>query len=191
MVTKLHPQISGNCISYDSDPSQLVVDRFEEIYQQQIKGTPIENPALSVEAVGFQLWNNQWVGILITPWFLNLMIMSAEKTGWSKISADAQQQWQFPCGPISMLKNADDTLGLYYCCSLASPMSAFDSHESTRQTALEIMQMLFVAGNETNDVTQDQKQASLGKLNVDAERKKVAVSRRSFLRGVLGSGDKP
>jgi len=119
------------------------------------------------------------------------MIMSAEKAEWSKVSADALRQWQFPCGSISMSKNADETLGIYYCCSLASPMSAFDSQESTRQTALEIMQMLFVAENEKEFAAQDQKRASLGNLDVDAERKKVAVSRRSFLRGVLGTGDKP
>ena len=33
------------------------------------------NPALAVEAVGFRPWGEHWLGILITPWFMNLVLM--------------------------------------------------------------------------------------------------------------------
>ena len=33
------------------------------------------NPALSVEAVGFRPWDEHWLGVLVTPWFMNLWLM--------------------------------------------------------------------------------------------------------------------
>ena len=30
------------------------------------------NPALAVEAVGFRPWEDHWLGVMVTPWFMNL-----------------------------------------------------------------------------------------------------------------------
>ena len=38
-------------------------------------GVPMLNPALRVQAVGFRHWQSHWLGVLVTPWFMNLMLL--------------------------------------------------------------------------------------------------------------------
>ena len=50
-----------------------LVERFREIGETAMRDLPLYNPELEVEALGFQALDDQWVGVLITPWFMNLV----------------------------------------------------------------------------------------------------------------------
>ena len=36
-----------------------------------MQGLAIVNPALEVEAVGFAPWQDHWLGVMVTPWFMS------------------------------------------------------------------------------------------------------------------------
>ena len=38
-------------------------------------GSSFVNPAVEVEAVGFAPWDAHWLGVMVTPWFMNLMLL--------------------------------------------------------------------------------------------------------------------
>lgn len=48
---------------------------FEHIAVMRMRGLPIVNPALGVEALSFRRWAGEWLGVLITPWSLSLMLL--------------------------------------------------------------------------------------------------------------------
>ena len=41
----------------------------------KVKGLPIYNPTLAVEAVGFREHEGRQVGVIVTPWFMNLTVL--------------------------------------------------------------------------------------------------------------------
>jgi [NiFe] hydrogenase assembly HybE family chaperone len=48
---------------------------FNKIHQEQMQGIPILNNMLKVQALGFQEYQGRIVGILITPWLMNLVML--------------------------------------------------------------------------------------------------------------------
>ena len=40
-----------------------------------MKGMPIYNPTLAVEAVGFREHEGRQAGVMVTPWFMNLTVL--------------------------------------------------------------------------------------------------------------------
>ena len=45
------------------------------IQRERMADIPLLNPALEVQAVGFSVWEAYCLGVLITPWFMNLMLL--------------------------------------------------------------------------------------------------------------------
>ncbi|WP_260291394.1 [NiFe]-hydrogenase assembly chaperone HybE [Sedimenticola hydrogenitrophicus] len=117
---------------------------FRHIEKSRMVGVPILNPALRVQAVGFRPWNGYQLGVLITPWFMNLILLGegedgrlAERRPGEKISH------AFPSGLYEFIVAEEPALahnqGRYQACSLFSPMQPFDSQELAVATAGEIM----------------------------------------------------
>ena len=55
---------------------KALVASFERIGRESMRGLPFYNESLSVEAIGFDRFGDGWLGVLITPWFMNLMLVS-------------------------------------------------------------------------------------------------------------------
>ena len=56
-------------------PLLTMARRFERIGAEQMRDLPIYNHAIDVEAIGFHPWGPGFIGVLITPWFMNLMLL--------------------------------------------------------------------------------------------------------------------
>ena len=57
------------------NPASVLEGAFRAVYEERMQGLPFINPALSVEAVEVGPWNGHWLGVLITPWFMYLMLL--------------------------------------------------------------------------------------------------------------------
>ena len=101
------------------------------------------NPALAVEAVGFRPWNGHWLGIVITPWFMNLVLMPRVAAQWQAIGERESRYYVFPAGVFEFIGARDATLGDYQACSLFSPMFEFADPTAARDTAVAAMGALF------------------------------------------------
>jgi len=108
----------------------------------KVKGLPIYNPTLAVEAVGFREHDGRQVGVIVTPWFMNLTALP---------SAEDQKVWvsggttrlAFPSGAYDFVVNELHGVGLVGCCSLFSTMSEFTDHEAAQLAAKTIADALF------------------------------------------------
>ena len=145
-----------------------LVEVFTELARDGMAGLPIANPALAVEAVGFTVWEGDSVGVLITPWAINLMILPGDPAVPAGPNDGLARPRRFPSGVYEFHAGHLDGLGAYQSCSLFSPPTGFADPESARAVALEIMGLLF------------QPEAALAPPSAQ-------LSRRSFLRGQFGS----
>ena len=159
-------------------PAAALEDAFRRIAQQRMAGVPIVNPALRVEAVGFRPWAQHWLGVLVTPWFMNLWLMPRQSAHWTPVAAGKTRHHVFPAGVFEFIGGYEASVGDYQACSLFSPMFDFHDHAAARDTATAALLALF-------DVTHREAPESLAAPPPQPALPgaTAAVSKRDFLLG--------
>ncbi len=115
---------------------------FEWIYRERMADIPITNDIIGVHAIAFQHWEQCYLGVMITPWFMNLMILPQSAEDWSDKQEQANESYSFPSGRYSFLTGFEADIGKYQSCSLFSPMFEFADDEAAIETAEIIMKEL-------------------------------------------------
>lgn len=128
-------------------PARALESAFRRILRTQMQDMPMVNAALSVEAVGFRPWEDHWLGILITPWFMNLWLMPRVAARWQPIGERETRHYVFPAGVFEFIGGRDPALGDYQACSLFSPMFEFADPANAHDTALAALDALFDGGS--------------------------------------------
>ncbi|MCG7915373.1 MAG: [NiFe]-hydrogenase assembly chaperone HybE [Candidatus Thiodiazotropha weberae] len=177
--------------------------QFRSIEQQRMQGLPLLNPALQVEAVGFRQWQDLCLGVLITPWFMNLMLIPHEGDSWREKRIGDKQTHLFPSGPYDFILGEEEGIGRYQMCSLFSPMFEFSDQQTAVTTATQVMLAIMDEENqdglstceseinrrrhgeaEEDETTTDESSEPERSVAI-SERLQQPVSRRDLLRGTI------
>ncbi len=138
----------------------LLERSFRSIQQHRMREIPIMNNAIKVRAVGFRHWQNSYIGILITPWFMNLILLPGESDNWDDLHELTKKTHSFPSGKYSFITAYEEDIGKYQLCSLFSPMFEFGDDASAVETAQIVMKELFNEDNiSQTDIQSDQIEA--------------------------------
>lgn len=127
--------IAGVCQALEAD--------FTEVWHAKMRDVPMVNKALRVEAVGFRLHEGRPLGVLISPWFMNLVQLPMAGEDWSDLVPGAKEVLSFGSGDYEFLHNTRETVGGYKACSLFSPMGEFATQGQARDVAEAVMVALF------------------------------------------------
>lgn len=123
-------------------PGAALEQAYRHIQHTRMQGIPILNPAISVESVGFRRYQGWWAGVLITPWFINLMLLPADAP-LPDGPAGEERLVALPEGIMPFLPGSEDSIGPYLMCSLFSPLPQFADQQSAHDTASEVLRLLF------------------------------------------------
>ena len=159
---------------------------FREIWNSKMKDVPIVNAALHVQAVGFHGWEGRLLGVLISPWFLNLIILPAADEDWSTLHPGAKEVISFPSGDYEFIHNTREMVGGYKACSLFSPMGDFTSQLQAVEVGRAIMSALFQP--EHRD---DTDRAAEIRAQRQTELDAVAAAEETAQEGGLGDAAQP
>ena len=124
-----------NLVVHASDPTDAVERTFFRVLRERMHDVPILNPALNVEAVDFQRWQRHWLGVLVTPWCMSLLLLPGSADDWVLAGDNQRRFLKFPAGDFAFLDSHEDDLGTFQTCSLFSPMGSFSSQAQATQTA--------------------------------------------------------
>ena len=120
------------------------IERLVEFYEQAARNMaslPICNAALGVEAVGFRELAGREVGVVVTPWFMNLVVLPSptEASPWRR---GELARLEFPSGTYEFV--VGEAAGeLVASCSLFTLMHDFTDQGSARDAALAAAEALF------------------------------------------------
>lgn len=126
---------------------------FSDIAVTRMAGVPILNPKLAVEAVAPRDFGNGHLTILVTPWFMNV-IMQAPNDG-EDIGVGTKRIFALPAGRFEFIRGREDRVGGYWMCSLFSPMFEFEDQAAAVATAANVMDELFGAELEDREDERD------------------------------------
>jgi [NiFe] hydrogenase assembly HybE family chaperone len=120
-------------------------DFYRQVQRERMQDIPLLNPALRVEAVGFQ-WATSDAdpiaeGVLITPWFMSLVRLPAiVQAHQGRVGCKQVRDFGGEC--FDFIGAHDPAIGYHETCALFSPMADFDSQTRAGDTAREVLAAL-------------------------------------------------
>jgi [NiFe] hydrogenase assembly HybE family chaperone len=166
-----------------ADPSSALVAAFNAA-ATRMTGLTFVNPKIGVEAVRFAPWEDHWLGVLVTPWFMSLVLAPRDTGRWAPLRLGAKRHFAFPAGDYEFIGAHDPAAGEFAMCSLFSPLLEFADHAQ----ALAVAEHALAALRDSANASDAPPEAAPG-LAVTAqqstlgERLAEPLSRRELLRG--------
>jgi [NiFe] hydrogenase assembly HybE family chaperone len=171
------------------DPSARLTAAFRAA-AARMQGLAFVNPALEVEAVGFAPWEGHWLGVMVTPWFINLTLAPRDPAAWQSLAPGAKRRYRFPAGDYEFIGARDEAIGEHQVCSLFSPVLEFDDAATARLVALLAREALFDPAHAdvpempvANLAPAPPAPGAPGPVAQLAEKLDTRLSKRDFLRG--------
>jgi [NiFe] hydrogenase assembly HybE family chaperone len=144
-----------------SDDVAALLRHFEKIERQHMRGLPIVNSKLHVEAIGARRFGEHKVLVLISPWFMNLVLLPGNDD-WNRFAQGDSCNIEMPAEKMEFTVCHDDGVGTFLTAIMFRTVCDFPDQETARNIATEILQTLFAK----------------------PERRAAVVSRRALLTGI-------
>lgn len=117
---------------------------FEDIEREQMAGIPILNPMIRVETLGFQEYQGRLIGVVLTPWMMNLLMLPNAGDEWERLELGSKQPHDFPSASYTFMVNEFEPLGRCLTHSLYSPMNEFANQDHALAAAQAFLDTLMV-----------------------------------------------
>ena len=140
---------------------------FNDIHQRHMQDTPLCNPALRVQSIGFCRHRDQVLGIVLTPWFMNLISTPLPGNDFPSAPMGERRVLPLASGNVDFFIGEIPGFGRLDTCALFSPVFDFQTHDQAVTAAQTILGNLFG-------------------VPAASPPPKAAVSRRALLRGMFG-----
>lgn len=115
---------------FQLNPSARLETAFQAIADGEMQDLPFFQPQIPVRACGFQLFERQWVGTILTPWMLSLLVLPGPEQVWQPYTVGDKLALSLPCGSVRFIVGEIAGCGQYLACSLMSPL---DRHLGAEQ----------------------------------------------------------
>jgi [NiFe] hydrogenase assembly HybE family chaperone len=92
-----------DALTFGPDPSDALEATYRHVAETRMHGLPFVNPVLAVEAVGFAPWEGRWLGVMVTPWFINLVQAPLDPAQWRSLGQGEKRRYRFPAGDYEFI----------------------------------------------------------------------------------------
>jgi [NiFe] hydrogenase assembly HybE family chaperone len=121
---------------------ERLVDYYRAVYEERFRDLPIVNKALQVEAVGFRELAEHEFGVLMTPWFMNLVLLPG--TGrWNDRPQGSICTVELPGGKVDFTVSHDEVIGTTLSAAMFGTVTDFPDQAMARDVARETLRLLF------------------------------------------------
>jgi [NiFe] hydrogenase assembly HybE family chaperone len=141
--------------------AQRLAAYFADVAETRMAGIPILNLRLRVAVIGMQRWQHEWLCVVLTPWFMSLVLLPADddaigppaSNGSDAVGGKATVR--LPAGRFEFIWSHDPAIGFYRTCSLFSPVFEFDDQETAVAAAEAALAAVLDPGAEERDAEDD------------------------------------
>lgn len=130
--------------------SERIETVFRHIAQTRMEGVPVVNPKLGVSMRGLRRFGEHHAGVLVTPWFMNLLFFPMEQPDEPR-RVGSKSDIALPSGIYDAIWSHEEALGGYWSVSLFSPMAEFDEMDVAVETADATLDLLFSVPEEAEE----------------------------------------
>jgi [NiFe] hydrogenase assembly HybE family chaperone len=173
---------------YQDNPAPLLLAMYRRLAQAPMQVSGVKNPVLSVDIAGFRRYRGDWLGAVVTPWFVRLFLLPGGGELWREVTqkqgsnapADERLRVEFPAGDLEFLAeyNPSAEVPAFFWCPVFASVERIGSQDEALTLAMEAFNSLF----------NPPPSAELLDSPDVAESSKAPVDRRGFLRRLVGRG---
>ena len=124
---------AGRAEPWPDSPQPAVERCFARILAERMHGLPFLNPALSVQAIDFQRVDGDWLGGLITPWSVQLVLAPGGGSLWVDTPSGERSMVALPVGRLAFIADEGDRgLPAFQYLPLVNATAALVSDDEAR-----------------------------------------------------------
>lgn len=126
--------------AWHDNPSPSIQAWFSNVHRERMAGLPFLNEHLEVEVLGMQRVAGDWLGVLITPWSIQLLLAPGGGDLWRDVAAGCRCRVELPLGELWFLADAGEAgLQAYQYCPLTTSVESFGDMASAREFARDAL----------------------------------------------------
>jgi [NiFe] hydrogenase assembly HybE family chaperone len=175
-MTELDPDLAAPPVMvHDIDPSAFLVAYYQALWERGELDMTAINPALAIEAIGFIRYQGDWLGVVVTPWFLRLFLMPGGGSLWGDIPVGQTRYLNLPAETMQFIADAAPQFGSFQYATLLESTGLIADMAAARRMALRVMQNFGYLPPTAESTSPAEVPASA-----------TGVSRRGFFRRLVG-----
>ncbi|HAT05050.1 MAG TPA: hydrogenase-2 assembly chaperone [Aeromonas salmonicida] len=126
---------------FASNPAPLLVAQYERIAREEMQTLPFYHATVPIVAECV-LFEEQWLGFVLTPWLLSLAVLPGADQPWPVRRSSDRLALQLPCGNMTFMVGELPETGQLLACSLMSPLDPHLRAEEGRSLVSSTLKML-------------------------------------------------
>lgn len=139
-VNEAAKEAAQEFIGFAENPAPLLMAQYQRIAREEMQGLPFYHPAMPIVAE-CTLFEGQWLGCVLTPWMLSVVVLPGPDQLWPVRSSD-RLALQLPCGNLTFMVGALPESGQLLACSLMSPIDPHLGADEGRALVSSTLKML-------------------------------------------------
>lgn len=150
--TALEPLIQG----FNENPAPLFQSAMEQV-AKEMQDLPFYRPHIQCYCPKFVLFENQWIGTVLTPWMMSIVILPGAAQQWVAREIGDKIAVQLPYKTLTFTVSGLATIPQYLSCSLHSPLDPALTQTQGVQLAQDCLRMILSMPTKTPKVDQDRR----------------------------------
>jgi [NiFe] hydrogenase assembly HybE family chaperone len=127
-------------IGFATDPAPLLAAQYERIAREEMQALPFYHATMPIVAECV-LFEGQWLGCVLTPWMLSVVVLPGPDQLWPVRSSE-RLALQLPCGNMTFMVGELPETGQLLACSLMSPLDPHLGADEGRALVSSTLKML-------------------------------------------------
>ncbi|MFM5078636.1 hydrogenase-2 assembly chaperone [Aeromonas caviae] len=140
-VPEILPETAQEFAGFATNPAPLLVAQYERIAREEMQALPFYHPDMPI-AAECVLFEDQWLGCVLTPWMLSVVVLPGPDQLWPVRSSSERLALQLPCGNLTFMVGALSETGQLLACSLMSPIDPHLGADEGRALVSSTLKML-------------------------------------------------
>ncbi len=128
-------------IGFEQNPSELFRSEMVNASQNMLD-LPFYRADIPCFTPNFVLFEGQWIGTVLTPWMLNIVILPGPNQQWEVKTEGDKLAIQLPYKAMTFIVSSLESIPQYLSCSLLSPLDPNLTAEQAVQLAKDCLTML-------------------------------------------------
>ncbi|MCD6617580.1 hydrogenase-2 assembly chaperone [Aeromonas veronii] len=140
-VLEIVPETALEFAGFATNPAPLLVAQYERIAREVMQELPFYHATMPIVAECV-LFEEQWLGCVLTPWMLSVVVLPGPDQLWPVRSSSDRLALQLPCGNMTFMVGELPETGQLLACSLMSPLDPHLGADQGRTLVSSTLKML-------------------------------------------------